>query len=421
IAGGGFDWVDLETDIADEIPRFGNVRRIVSYHNVQETPAELEAIYARMCKQDADVLKIAVTAQHPTDNLRVLRLLRNAPKPTVAHCMGEIGFPSRILALKYGAPFIYAAFNKERNVAPGMPSFAEATGIYPVERIDAETKVFGVLGDPVAHSLSPLLHNRMFRQLGYNGVYLPFRVARGQFDAFLSAFEEIPLSGYSVTIPHKEAAVRAAKVRDGTVELTRAANTLIREANGFRAANTDYQAALDAITASLPPEEDGSPPTLKGKQVLILGAGGVSRSVAHALKQAGAHLTFTSRTLDRATRLAEDVHGKAIDWKARHNGNYQILVNCTPIGMHPNVDETPIHASFLKPGLVVFDTVYTPENTLLVKEARARGCFVVTGVEMFVRQAALQFEMFTGKQASLEDLREVLRRAISPVTYADAE
>src|SRR5262249_19775363 len=122
---GGFDWVDLETDVADEIRRFKDVKRIVSYHNMQEVPEDLEKIYERMCGQDADVVKIAVMAQHPADNLRILSLLENAPRPTVAFCMGDLGTASRILAARYGAPFAYAAFNKERTIAPGLPSLEE--------------------------------------------------------------------------------------------------------------------------------------------------------------------------------------------------------------------------------------------------------------------------------------------------------
>ena len=154
----GFDWVDLETDVAEEIRRFKDVKRIISYHNLREVPAELEEIHEKMCTQDPDVVKLAVTAQRPTDNLRVLKLLQKAKKPTVAFCMGDLGIPSRILGARYGAPFAYAAFNKERGIAPGILSYEELKGIYHYPQINAETRVYGVIGDPVAHSLSPLLH-----------------------------------------------------------------------------------------------------------------------------------------------------------------------------------------------------------------------------------------------------------------------
>src|SRR5437762_8222704 len=159
---GGFDWVDIESDIAEEIRRFKNVKRIVSYHNFREVPADLEKIHQRMCAQDADVVKLAVTAQHPIDNLRVLQLLKKATKPTVAFCMGDLGIPSRILGARLGTPFTYAAFNKERGIAPGILSYDELKRVYHYGRINQETTVFGVIGDPVGHSLSPLIHNAAF-------------------------------------------------------------------------------------------------------------------------------------------------------------------------------------------------------------------------------------------------------------------
>src|SRR6267378_702938 len=131
----GFDWVDLETEVADEIRRYKDVKRIVSYHNMREVPADLEKIHERMCQQDADVVKLAVRGQHPSDNLRVLALMKKPPKPTVAHCMGDLGLPSRILGARFGAPFTYAAFNKERNIAPGLPSFDELKNVFHYDRI----------------------------------------------------------------------------------------------------------------------------------------------------------------------------------------------------------------------------------------------------------------------------------------------
>jgi len=414
----GFDWVDLETDIAHEIPRFRDVRRIVSYHNLSETPADLEAIYARMCKQDADVVKIAVAAQSPADNMRILKIIQNAKKPTVGHCMGEMGFPSRLLSLKYGAPFTYAAFNKERGIAPGLPSMDELKKHYHADSIDADTQVFGLIGDPVAHSFSPMLHNQMFRRTNVNAVYLPFRVPRGELLPTIQKFEAVPVKGYSVTIPHKEGAAALAKETDGRVRETGAANTLVKRDGGYHAWNTDYQAALESIQANLPVNEEGQPRELNLCHALVLGAGGAARAVAHALHRQGAIVQISSRTLERAQVLAKEVSGKAFDWEARNSINCDILVNCTPIGMHPNVDESPIHMGSLKPGMLVFDTVYNPESTLLVKAAKERGCQVVTGVEMFVRQAALQYQFFTGQPAALELMREIMRKALSPLSAA---
>ena len=420
IVSGAFDWVDLETDIANAIPRFGPVKRIISYHNLTETPQNLDEIYADMLKQDADILKIAVLAQSPNDVARVLRLQKAAPKPTVAFCMGDIGQPSRFLSLKYGAPFIYAAFNKERGIAPGLPSMEELKSSYPVRSINAETKVFGVAGDPVGHSLGPLLHNHMFQRLKVNAVYLPFRVPRGQFPQAVEEYEEIPVHGYSVTIPHKEAAAQLAREKEPNVETTGAANTLVRRDDGkFSAANTDYAAAVDSLKSFLAQKaQDGPVTQLSQVSVLLLGAGGVARAIAHSLHREGSQITITSRTEDRTQRLAEEVKCKAVDWHARHNVAFDVLINCTPVGMHPNVDEAPVHFSVLKPGAIVFDTIYNPETTLLIREARSRGCETITGVDMFVRQAARQFELFVGQTPDQATMRDIVRKALSPLTRA---
>lgn len=420
ITSGAFEWVDLETDIADTVPRFKQVKRIVSYHNTAETPANLEEVFANMLKQDADVYKVAVAAQSPEDVARVLDLQRTSPKPTVAFCMGDIGQPSRFLALKFGAPWIYAAFNKERGIAPGLPSFDEFRTTYPVHNINAETQVFGVLGDPVGHSLSPLLHNHMYKKLGVNALYLPFRVPRGQLPQALEGYDKIPVRGYSVTIPHKEAAASLAREADANVEFTGSANTLVRRDDGkFTAANTDLGAVLDSLKSFLAEKaKDGPVTQLSQLSVLILGAGGAARSAAYGMHREGAQITISARTYERAQKLAEDVKCKAVDWHARHSVNFDVLINCTPVGMHPNVDESPCHFSILKPGTIVFDTIYTPETTLLIREARARGCDTITGVDMFVRQAARQIELFTGHVPDTEAMRVIMRKALSPLTKA---
>ncbi|MHB1426236.1 MAG: type I 3-dehydroquinate dehydratase [Gemmataceae bacterium] len=431
----GFDWVDLESDVADSIRRFKDVKRIISYHNMREVPAELETIYQRMCSQDGDVVKLAVRAQHPKDNVRVLELLKNAPRPTIAFCMGDLGMPSRLLGGKFGAPFTYGAFNKERGIAPGLPSFSELKKLYFYDRINEGTKVFGILGDPVAHSLSPLVHNLAFRQLGINAVYVPFRVPRPELADSLKAFTNIPVQGYSVTIPHKEEAAELARFKDDSAARAKAANTLIRSGDDFSAYNTDFEGVIDTLRTYLPtsvanpealpaktiqtslPEQA----SLQSKVVLVLGAGGIGRAVAHALRVEGALVNVTNRNSARASLLAEEVGGRHIEWQGRHSVLCDVVINCTSVGMHPDVDETPIHPSYLKPGLVVFDCVYTPETTLLVKEARARGCHVITGVELFVRQAAQQFKLFTQREPPIEIMRKAVKRALSPVAIRDEE
>ena len=243
IVSGAFDWIDLETDIIDGIRRFGPVKRVVSYHNMTETPANLDDIYAKMLTQDGDVYKIAVMPKSADDLRRIVEIQKRATKPTVAFAMSEFGFPTRFSALKFGAPWIYAAFNKERGIAPGLPALDDFRTTYPVRKIKPTTKFFAILGDPVGHSYSPILHNHMFRRNKIDAVYVPFRVPDGQLSDSIHALRSIPIDGYSVTIPHKEAAVAVATEADPMVKAIGAANTLHSQANGhFHAANTDYPA-----------------------------------------------------------------------------------------------------------------------------------------------------------------------------------
>ena len=194
---------------------------------------------------------------------------------------------------------------------------------------------------------------------------------------------------------------------------------------GYPASIPAIPAALESLRTYLDAKaakEGEKPPAFSQLFVLVLGAGGAARAVAAALLRAGAHITITSRTVERAEKLAAELGCKFCDWQARHSVvQCDVLVNCTPVGMHPKVDESPMHASFFKPGLVAFDTVYNPEHTLLIREAESRGSGVITGVDMFVRQAAKQFELFAGIAPPLEEMRELLRKAMSPLTRAMQE
>ncbi len=214
------------------------------------------------------------------------------------------------------------------------------------------------------------------------------------------------IQGLSVTIPHKEAVVNRVKKADRVVLDTGAANTLVYEEDGLTAYNTDSRAAMDSLEAHLPTEN-----ALEGKTALVLGAGGAAKAVAYGLQRRKARVVIAGRTLERAQRLAEQLECEAVPWNGRYHVECSVLVNCTPVGMHPDIDSSPYEKHQLKPSMVVFDTVYNPENTLLIKHARSQGCPVVTGVEMFVRQAVLQFNLFTGESAPDQLMRSVLKRA----------
>ena len=424
IASGAFDWVDLEADIADAIPRFGSVKRIVSYHNLTETPADLEGIYDRMCGQTADVVKVAVMAQGPDDIRRVLDIQKAAAKPTVAFAMGDLGFPTRILALKYGAPWTYAAFNRERGVAPGLPAFDDFRTTYPVRAVGPDTKVFGLLGDPVGHSLSPVLHNHMFpparggRRVrpgpGAEGAPRgrgggPGRGAGGRVQ------RDHPAQGGGGRTGRGRGRPGGPTDRGGEHPGPPAGRDVRRVQHGpggrrglarrpppGAAGHRRPAARVAAVVSSWCSGPGGWPgPSPTGSS----GPGPTSRSPA--------------RSADAAGRLAAEVGCKVVDWEARHNVVCDVVVNATPVGMAPDVAESPVHHSFLKPGMTVFDTVYTPESTMLVREARARGCHVVTGVgHVSSGRRPGSSSCFTGITPPLDQMRALVRKATSAVRGA---
>ncbi len=406
----GVEYVDLELDVAKAIRRYGKTKRIVSHHDFTQTPDHLEEIYAELLEVDADIIKLVTMANTPRDCIRLLSLVESAKKQTIAFCMGEFGTLSRLLCGRYGAPFTYATFSKDREIAPGQLSFDEMQTLYRYDKITRETPVFGVLGDPIGHSLSPLLHNTAMQAIGYDGVYLPLRVPANELSATLDDFNWVGMRGYSVTIPHKEAALAKATLSEEIVRQIGAANTLVKRPEGWWADNTDYAAALESLETAFRAGE-----SLDGKKVLILGAGGAARAIALGVVRRGGGLVIASRTTERAKKLSVELGCRYVTWENRGSELIDILINCTPVGMHPKVDETPFQPHWLREEMLVFDTIYNPEQTLLLKQARERSCRTVSGLEMFVRQAAAQFKTFTGKEPPLDVMRQTLRRGISAV------
>ena len=412
----GVDYVDLEMDVAKQIRKFGRTRRIISYHNVRKTPTELADITEQCDELDADVVKVATFASTLTDAVSVLQVAERAVVPTIAIAMGEVGFFTRVLGAKLKAPFTYASFNPDRTYAPGMPSFQALKRDYHYDEIDDRTEIYAVIGDPIGQSLSPAVHNASFRHLGLNKVLVPIQVPAGKLKGSLGELEWLGIQGYSVTIPHKEEMATLLQKGDDAVERTGSCNTLVVEDGERVGYNTDYPAAMDTLEDALggrPRDPEISP--LLDKQVLILGAGGVARSIAFGLMHRGANVTIASRSDEKATRLANEVGCRAIHWGTRTGTRADTLINCTPVGMFPKVDDTPVPPAIFRPGMLVFDTVYHPENTMFLKLARERGCTTVSGVEMFVRQAAHQFRIYTGREAPTQLMRDVMKGKLSPI------
>lgn len=415
----GVEYVDIEADIASQIPRYGNTKRIISYHDFSGTPDNLEDLHAAMVEEDADIVKIATMANSFRDNVRMFNLIRDAKLPTIGICMGEIGTITRILANRFGAPFTYATFSTDKTMAPGQLNWKDMHTLYDVKGINKKTELFGVIADPVAHSYSPLVHNVAFNAEKLNARYVPLRVPKDDLHLFMDCCESVGIRGISITIPHKERALDYCTQAESSANGISAINTMVFEGNERLGYNTDYRAAMDCINEMLTREDSPTDNPIQGVTALVLGAGGVSRAIAWGLKQRQADVVVTSRTEERAQLLASEIGCRSCPWEDRHSQKVQLLVNGTPVGMHPKVDSSPFNESAINQFMVVFDTVYNPESTMLVKYARKAQARVITGVDMFVRQAAYQFKLFTGREAPAKLMRKTIKKATNPAQFDD--
>ena len=402
----GADYVDVELDFAERIERTGHARIIVSYHNFTSTPLNLADVYARIVQAGADVAKLATMANSLIDNLRMFEVVRHADVPCIGLCMGQLGKISRVLARRFGAMLTYAPMDVTKATAPGQIPLDDMIGLYNYRAINTETKIYGVIGNPIGHSLSPHIHNAAFRSLEMNAVYVPFKV-EGDVCNFLEAYRGLPVHGYSVTIPHKEAVGAALDEVDAVSTEIGAVNTIVNRKGRLVGSNTDWTAATEAIESELP--EGG----LAGKRVALLGAGGTARAIASGLKARGAVTTIYNRTPERAQKLAADVGCGWRPMDAIESVQADVIANSTSVGMYPVVDASPVPASALKPDMVVFDAVYNPVWTRLLSEAAAAGCRTVSGLQMFVNQAAEQFKTWTGLDAPRELMETVTREKLA--------
>ena len=410
----GCDWVDVELSVPPgERPRG---RIILSHHDFDRCPDDLERIAARLDASQPAVSKVAFAAAGPEDAFRAFDVLRAAARPAIALAMGEAGLISRILAAKFGAFGTFAAPAAGAESAPGQPTVREVRDLYRWETINENTSVFGVVGCPVAHSMSPAIHNAAFAAAGIDAVYVPLLIQPGaeNFNRFMDALLDRPWMdwrGLSVTIPHKENAL--AYIGEGHCDpLARrigAVNTVTIDSRAaLRGDNTDYAAALDALCAAMGIARED----LAGRSVAVLGAGGAARAIVAALAHYGADVTIYNRTVSRGERLAEEFGCRAAGRDALDTLDAEIVINCTPIGMHPDIDRSPLET--IPPCVkVVFDTIYNPVETLLLRTARRQGCACVAGLEMFVSQAVAQFETWTAQRAPRDVMRNVVLRRLA--------
>lgn len=395
-------------------------RLILSAHQLKGPFADITLKYETMLSLwPMAICKLVYHAGHINDCFEAMDLLRRAGKDMIVFCMGQAGLMSRVLAKKLGAFMTFAALDEDTATAPGQLTVAKMKDLYRWDRLDKDTEVFGLIGNPVAHSMSPALFNSAFDNDAINAVYLPFLVEGDQqeFAAFVDAMVErawLNVGGFSVTLPHKTHALdyvtHKGEFIDTLAAAIGAANTLKVGFNGIVSGyNTDYAGAMDALTAAM----DVQRHDLHRKKVAVVGAGGVARAVVAGLVDVGAHVTVYNRTAAKARSLSEEFRCRFADITALPDDNPSVIVNCTSLGMHPDIDRSPVPDDILRPEMTVFDTVYNPIRTRLLQAAEKAGATTVSGAEMFIRQAIAQYAVFVGSEPTQKVVRDIVMTALS--------
>ncbi|MGI8989425.1 MAG: shikimate dehydrogenase [Bryobacteraceae bacterium] len=399
--------VDIEIEtaelVAEKLSAFRvHSQLIVSYHNFDNTP-QLETILRHVRRIPADAYKVVTTARKPSDNGRVLEAGRASPRvPLIVLAMGEMGFPSRVLGPGFGGIFTYAAPISAHGTAPGQVCAKRLRHLYRIEAFSKNAKIYGVAADPVRHSISPAVHNRAFQSRRLDAVYLPFLVPPAQLRDFFTLCEKLPVRGFSVTIPHKEKVMKYLDTIDPLARRIGAVNTVWRKAGKWRGTNTDVAGVLQPLAKQL---------RLANSSVLIAGSGGAARGAACALADAGAKVSLVGRNLDRLRSLARACGGKVFSREQANKEKFDALVHATPLGMFPNVDQCFFEGSI--PADIVFDMVYNPQETLLLRRAREQGKAVIPGLRMFIEQAVAQFEIWTGESAPRSAMQKAAEQALA--------
>lgn len=399
----GCAWCDLEVETLRELPGKsvhgyalpGKV--LLSMHDFRRTP-EFPKKLAVPTSGGARAVKVAAMARSISDSARVLQLARTS-RDVVAVAMGEIGLPARVLALREGSALAYAPVAAA--TAPGQIPLRDLKTIYRAHELTRATRVYGVIGNPVGHSLSPLLHNTGYIAARKDAVYLPFLVEN--LKDFLKALPDFGVRGFSVTLPHKEKILTHVDAVESLAEKIGAVNTVtVRKDGSLYGSNTDYVGVLRTLEKKM---------KLRGSRVVIYGAGGSARAAAFALAQAGAQVFVCARRPEAARRLAKAVGGESIDRSALHRLEFDALLNATPIGMYPQERVSPLAAVELNCSLVM-DLVYRPIRTKLLRLAASRRVDCVSGVEMFLAQGYAQWEHWLGSKAPESIMRNAVLRAL---------
>jgi len=371
---------------------------ILSFHDFRATK-KLDESLEKMLAYPADFYKVVSTATTLSDNVTMIKFLaREGDRHSmVSMCMGEQGIISRVLGVRAGSVFTFASAGAGQETAPGQVSAQELRSVYRIEQVDVATRVYGVVGNPITQSLSPTIMNAAFRRENVNAVYLALHAKT--LKDLLTCIREIPIHGISVTMPYKEAILAHLDNSDSHTTKIGACNTVVRAQDGkLYGFNTDTAGVVRPLERRLN--------TIEGARILVIGAGGAARAAVFGLKERGAEVYIMNRSAGRAKKLAHQAHARIMKRQELRKMAFDVIINATPVGMG-NSRETPLQEKEIN-ARYVFDMIYDPAETRLLKLAQERGAQIIPGIEMFVHQAARQFEIWTGKPAPWDEMLRVV-------------
>jgi 3-dehydroquinate dehydratase-1/3-dehydroquinate dehydratase/shikimate dehydrogenase len=402
----GFKVVDIESNsslLANSLRDFRGAEIVCSYHDpllTPETARIVEILVSNAAR--GDVTKAAFKVNSVHDVLSIVEaamVFSSTEEEFILLGMGELGEMTRIYANRMKCAFTYASLEPGKEAAPGQIDFDT------LRHLGDDPIITGITGYPLGHSLSPQMHNAAFQKLGIPGRYLSLPAQDEELEDLLELAAELNIKGFNVTIPHKENIIPLLDRLDEIASRTKAVNTVINRNGEFIGTNTD----VFGVTKTF--EKAGV--QVKGKRALVIGAGGAARACISFLSSAGARISMVNRTRPRADVLASDFQGvRVVDKGEAEKMPYDVVVNCTPLGMNGFPDDLPISPQVFRGGQFVFDTVYNPSITRFMTEAQSRGATVQSGMEMLVHQAIKAFEAWTGRSPSHDVMMEAARSAL---------
>jgi 3-dehydroquinate dehydratase / shikimate dehydrogenase len=407
------DFVEIELDVADQIRKFPPAKRVISYTNFQETPADIADIYAEMQTKNPDVIKLETLARTPEEAWPLVQILAKPAVPTVVVGLGKPGVMLTVLGRKIGAPFTYAALERGMESYPGQPTVADLEKVYHYNAIGKSTRLIGVTGFGEQEVATVAVLNGALAHLGLPARCLPMQI--GSMRVFRKVIEAVKLAAVVVDAEHHGSILEIATEQQPEAAAAQAADLILHQKEKWHGYSSLGQAAAGALEEAAR-GDTSNPRPLADRPVMIVGSNPAARALAFALKERGAVIIIASRDRDTSHDLAKAVEGRHIQFEALYSTMHDILVVCNeeklPVSSKARIEKSSIHAAELRHGMIVMDLTSMPKKSSLLREAEARACRVVSPRRVLLELLGRQFRLLSGKDVPQDRLSEIMSDAM---------